>query len=279
MTKRRRSRWQKQVYQRHGHKHDGAIFSIDYYAYASAIRGWNPYFKTVFSLIILILCIAYDNFYVSLAIVTAMAYITVCLGRLSLRRYASLLAIPIAFMLLGGTAIALGVSKNPIGQYRLHLGFFYVYASKESMLRMLRLLFKSFGAVSAIYMLTLSTPASEIIVALRSARVPKIMIELMNMIYRYIFILMDAQIRMKNAAASRLGYCDYRTSLVSFGKIASNLFIVSIKKGIAYYQALESRGYDGELIFLTEDKPIKARQVMGAVLLVVFLTMLWLVTR
>ena len=28
-----------------GHRHDGAVLSIDYYAYASAIRGWNPYYR------------------------------------------------------------------------------------------------------------------------------------------------------------------------------------------------------------------------------------------
>ena len=39
-----------------GHRHDGAVLSIDYYAYASAIRGWNPYYKTAFSAACLILC-------------------------------------------------------------------------------------------------------------------------------------------------------------------------------------------------------------------------------
>ena len=40
------------------HRHDGAVLSIDYYAYASAIRGWNPYYKTAFSAACLILCVA-----------------------------------------------------------------------------------------------------------------------------------------------------------------------------------------------------------------------------
>ena len=49
-------------------------------------------------------------------------------------------------------------------------------------------MFKALGAVSALYMMTLTTPLSEIIAVLRKAHIPKLIIELMNMIYRYILL-------------------------------------------------------------------------------------------
>lgn len=263
---------------RRRHHHSGAVLSIDYYAYASAMRGWNPYFKAAFSMACLVLCLAYNTLPVSAAVILAMGWATVCLGRLPLRRYLSLLSIPLVFMLLGSVAIAFGVSLQPAGQYRLHLGFFYLYCSRESILQALRLMLKALGAVSAMYMLTLSTPASEIIQVLRFLHVPKVVVELMNMIYRYIFLLMDTQGRMKNAAAARLGYCDYRTSLSTFGRTASNLLVVSLKKGDAYYQALASRCYNGELRFLTEEKQVRPAQVLAAAGFLIFLTILWRVT-
>lgn len=258
-----------------GHRHEGAVLSIDYYAYASAIRGWNPGFKTAFSAACLLLCIACDAVSVSAAVIAAMALLTVGLGKLPLRRYLSLLSVPLLFMLLGSAAIALGVSLRPAGQFCLHLGFFYLYATEESLCQALALILKAMGAVSAMYMLTLSTPAGEIIHVLRSLRVPGLILELMNMIYRYIFILMDTQCRMHSAAAARLGYCDYRTSLSTFGKTAANLLVVSLKRGTAYYQALASRCYSGELRFLTEEKPVRAAQIVPAALFLTFLTILW----
>ncbi len=262
-----------------GHKHDGSVFSIDFYAYASGIRSWNPKFKAAFAMICLILCIACDNFYVAISSIILMGYITMFMGGLPFRRYLSLMTIPIVFLLFGSFAIAVGFALSPIGQYNLHLGFFYIYCSDASLREMALLIVKAFGAVSAMYMLTLSTPASEIIAVLRSIHIPKIFVELMSMIYRYIFLMMDTQCRMKNSAESRLGYCDFKTSCLSFGQVASNLLVVSLKKGNTYYQALEARCYDGELLFLEEDKEVTAKQVAGAAACVAFMLLVWQLTR
>lgn len=261
-----------------GHRHDGAVLSIDYYAYASAIRCWSPYYKAAFSAACIVLCIAYDNLFVSAAVILAMGAVTIGLGKLPLRRYLSLLSVPLLFILLGGAAVALGVSLQPAGQYRVHLGFFYLYLTAQSLIQALRLVLKALGAVSAMYMLTLSTPAGEVIQVLRSIRVPKTVLELMHLIYRYIFILMDTQCRMKNAASARLGYCGFRTALSTFGRSASNLLVVSLKKGSVYYQALASRCYSGELQFQTQDKPVRPAQVLLAAGFLTFLTILWRIT-
>lgn len=261
-----------------GHKHDGSVFSIDFYAYASGIRCWSPRFKAAFSMACLLCCIICDNVYVSCAVILLMSYITVIMGGLPFRRYLSLLTIPAVFLFFGSVAIAVGFAGSPVGEYNLHLVFFYVYTSWESLWETFQLIVKAFGAVSAMYMLTLSTPASEIIAVLRGIHIPRLFVELMNMIYRYIFLLMDTQCRMKNAAVSRLGYCDFKTSFLSFGKVAGNLLVVSLKKGNAYYHALESRCYDGELLFLEEEKTVTAVQAVTAVLCVTLLLGIWRVT-
>lgn len=261
-----------------GHKHDGSVFSIDYYAYASQLRGWNPGFKALFSMVCLVFCIACDNVYVSLGTILLMGYITVMVGGLAFRRYLSLMTIPIVFLFFGSVAVAVGIAPYSTGQYCVHIGFFYLYCSDESILATLRLIARAFGAVSAMYMLTLSTPASEIITVLRRVRVPRLIVELMNMIYRYIFLMMDTQCRMKNAAESRLGYCDFRTSCISFGQVAGNLLVVSLKKGNAYYQALEARCYDGELRFLEEEKAVTAGQIAVATVSAALLLTVWRLT-
>ena len=216
-----------------GHKHGEGI-SIDFYAYASKIRHWNATFKVSLSVLTLILCIVLDNPYVSVAVIIAMAYLTVMKGELSVMEYLSILAIPIVFILLGTFTIAIDFSRQPMGQYNLYLGFCYVFTSQAKLKTVVFLILKVFAAISALQMMTLSTPSSEIIYVLRKAHVPKLIVELMSLIYRYIFILMDVYTKMKNSAESRLGYCDFKTSCYTFGSIASNMLVVSLKKANAY---------------------------------------------
>lgn len=261
-----------------GHKH-GEGFSIDFYAYTSKIRHWNPTFKVVLSVITLILCIAFDNPYVSVVIIIAMAYVTIVKGELPIHGYLPILAIQMGFILLGTFTIAIDFSKQPMGQYNMYLGFCYMFTSQEKIKETIFLILKVFAAISSLQMMTLSTPSSEIIYVLRKAHVPKLIVELMNIIYRYIFILMDVYTKMKNSAQSRQGYCDFKTSCYTFGSIASNMLVVSLKKANSYYDAMESRCYDGELIFFEEDKKVETIHIVAAAAFIIFLILLWGFTR
>lgn len=261
-----------------GHKH-GEGFSIDFYAYTSKIRHWNATFKVSLSVTILILCIVLENPYVSVVVIIAMAYLTIVKGELPVNEYLSILAIPIIFILLGTFTIAIDFSKQPMGQYNLYLGFCYVFTSQAKIKEVVFLILKVFAAISALQMMTLSTPSSEIIYVLRKAHVPKLIVELMNLIYRYIFILMDVYTKMKNSAESRQGYCDFKTSCYTFGSIASNMLVISLKKANNYYDAMEARCYDGDLIFLEEDKKVETLQIASAVAFIIFLILIWSFTR
>jgi cobalt/nickel transport system permease protein len=260
------------------HKH-GEGSSIDFYAYASKIRHWNPAFKVSLSLLILVLCIVLNNSYVSVAIIIAMAYLTIIKGGLSMHAYLSILMIPVTFILLGTITIGIDFATHPIGQYNLFLGFCYVFTSQAKLKIMFFLILKVFAALSAMEMMTLSTPSSEIISVIRRAHVPKLIVELMNVIYRYIFILLDVNIKMKNSADSRLGFCDFKTSCYTFGSVASNMLIVSLKKADAYYNAMEARCYDGDLIFWEEAKEVKTIHIVKAAVFIIFLILLWNFTR
>lgn len=260
------------------HKHDG-VYSIDLYAYSSNMKHMNPKFKIVFAVLSLFVCILADNIYVSLFISVTMGIITVCIGKIKIHDYISLLTIPIAFMVMGSIAISVGFSTKPIGQYNMDLKLFYIYSSNESIVKTLRIILKAFGSISSLYMMTLSTNASEIISSLRSIHIPKIIIELMNLIYRFIFILIEVQCKMKNSAQSRLGYIDFKTSCYSFGSTAGNLLVVSMKKANAYYDAMESRCYNGEMNFLEEDKKVKVKHIVGILIYFICVAIVFVITK
>lgn len=264
----------------HGIKHKhGEQFEIDFYAYASKIRGWNPTFKVSLAVLLLIMCITMNNPYVSVTVLIAMAYLTMVKGGLEALEYFSVLTIPSAFILLGTVTIAFDFAWQPIGQYNLHFVFFYIYTSQEKLREMIFIILKAFAAVSTLQMMALSTPSSEIIAVMRKAHVPKLIIELMNMIYRYIFILLNVYSKMKNSAESRQGYCDFMTSLHTFGGIVSNMLVISMKKTNVYYDAMEARCYDGEMIFLEEDKKIELTQIIWATVFIIILFLLFKFTK
>lgn len=226
-------------------KHDG-IYSIDYFAHVSGMKSWNSGFKALLALITLVCCIMSGKIYAAIYASLMMSILIVKKGKLSIHDYAGVLKVPLSFMILSSIAIAAGNSKGAVFEA-------------------LKVMIKAFGAVCSMYMMTLSTPADEIIMLLKKLKIPSVIIELMTLIYRYIFILMEVQFCMKRSAESRLGYCDYKTSLKTFGSTLGNLFIISLKKADAYYNAMESRCFDGEILFIGEKKEITKSQKIWAV--------------
>lgn len=257
----------------------GEGFPIDYYAYMSKIRHWNPVFKVYFSIFTLILCIVLNNPYVSIAVIITMAYVTIIKGNLPIKKYILILLVQIGFIFPGTFAIAIDFSKQPIGDYNLYLGLGYVFTSKVNLIKTAFLILKVFATISSLQMMILSTPATEIIYVLKKSHIPKIIIELMNMIYRFIFILRDVCTKMKNSAEARQGYCDIKTSYFTFGNIASNILIISLKKANEYYDAMEARCFDGDIIFLDEYKKVDKEQIISVSAFILFLILLWYFTK
>lgn len=240
------------------------IHFLDYYAFSSALHSWNACYKAIFAITNVLVCILAENWLISVVIALSMAYLIVGKGKLHFDTYIRLLKIPIVFMLFSGIAIAVNLSGSARAEPGISLGFCYVYMTEESVKSAINVFLKAFGAVSAMYMLTLTTTSDEVISVLKKCHVPKLIIELMYLIYRYIFVLLDVHAKMKDAARSRAGERDFKTSCHTFGNIANNLFLISIKKAGIYYDAMIARGYYGELVFLETEKKITKAQIIGA---------------
>ena len=228
------------------HNHFGAR-SIDEYAYSSKLKNWNSSLKVLCSFIIMILSICSQNVIVPILIAVSAGVITVYNGKIHTREYLSLMCIPLVFLIM--TSIAIMLDFNFSGGFSV----------------------KVLPAVSAMYLISLSTPVTEIIAVLGKLKLPFVIIELMNLMYKYIFILLDSQAKMKNSAAARLGYCNFRTSLKTFGLICGNLFAVSLRRASDYYNAIESRCSGGKIKFMCQKKTIKSKQVIFFVVYVILI--------
>lgn len=238
---------------------------IDYFAYQSGMKNWNAGMKVLVSVLTLCLVISVDKLTVSLFVIVTMGILTLAVGKVPVRSYLHFMTVPLFFMIVSSLAIAVQFAREPVGTWNVSMHWFYLCVTKISLTTAVHVFLKATAGMSALYMLAFSTPVHEMIFILKKMHVPRLLIELMHLIYRYIFILFEVAWNMQTAAKARLGYRNFRCSCKSFSGIAGNLFLISLKKANSYYDALISRGYEGSLEFLTEKKEIQGWQVAGFV--------------
>lgn len=179
---------------------------------------------------------------------------TVCRGGLPASLFVKLLGIPLSFLAIGVLTVAVTAAPHDqsIFLFSIRICGLYIGISQEGIETAGRLFFKSLGSVSCMYNLSLNTPVVDLLIALRKLKIPKLVVELMSLMYRYIFVLFDAMNRIFIAQKSRSGYSNLSSSYRSLGTLVSKLFINAYKRSDDLYTALVARGYDGELNVLEE---------------------------
>ena len=236
---------------------------IDKLSYQSKLRYMNAGEKFLFSVATLVLCIVGRSVMICLPVLALMSLLTVWKGGIPLRRYLKLLTIPLLFLLVNSLILGLSIRQTPLEVFAVSFGNWYLTASWETLRYAVQIFVTAMAAVSCLYFLSLNTPMTDILNELRKLHVPGLIIELMLLIYRYIFVLLEVAGNILTSQNSRLGNRDFKTSCKSFGGMVSVLFVRAMKKSGALYDAMESRCYDGTIHVLTENYPPKAKEIAG----------------
>ncbi len=224
------------------------MFSIDQYAYSNRMRAVHPGERFAFAILTLVICLAFPSMVANLAILLLMAGVVILWAGIPWRFYLKLMSLPFSFLVVGVVTIAVSLSRNPEPTLQGITVWGVTIGVTDQDLRVAaELFFKSLGAVSCLYFLSLTTPVLEIIAVLKKLRIPVLFIELMSLVYRFIFVLMETADRIYTAQSSRCGYATIKNSYLSMGQLASNLFIKSYHRSRMLFTALESRCYTGEL--------------------------------
>lgn len=237
----------------YAHSSDDSILSIDRASRENRLYKLSCKVKILISFPLILACLLSKTPYIPFLIFLFSGIIIVGLGKMNLGSYIRFLSIPIAFIFLGVLAILLNYSDVKLDLVSFKLLNGYIGISKASQIQSRYLVAKSFGAISSLYILSLTTPMSEIIYAMKSWRLPHIFIDLMYLIYRCIFIIYNMYTDMKLSAKSRLGYIDYKRSIKTTAKIYSNLLRRSYLASSKMFDSMESRSYHGEINFLKDN--------------------------
>lgn len=257
---------------KHHHSHGGRIF-IDDIAYASELRPVSPSLKIFISLYSLVLCLVSRTYLVSILILVVMLFCIVAVGKTKWCYVLRLMQIPLAFIVLGCVMVLIQITNTPREMLcSLSLGSFQIVITGESLNQFGHLFAQCFAAVSCLYFLSATTPMTELFTALRRIHIPEFLVEMMELVYRYIFVLMAIASQIRNAQECRLGYANLKTGFYSMGQLISNLFIRAYRQADRTYTAMESRGYTGEVKTLGLSYSTKVWQKASAVVYTTVLT-------
>lgn len=242
---------------------------IDQCAYYSKISSVRVSDKLIFSLLPLLICIIADSYPVNLMVIAGMCVCTVRCSNLSLRKYLTLLTIPSTFLVVGTLTIIVNqiVGSHSPALYSISM-FGNTYGITQQSLNIgLKLFLKSLASVSCLYFFSLNTTMNSLFTYLRKIKFPTIMIELMELMYRFIFVIWSEANKIYVAQSSRLGYHGFMVSMRSLGALASTVFIKSFHRTDRLNHALEARGFHGSFDgLMMEEKKCNTLKISGFLL-------------
>lgn len=198
----------------------------------------------------------------------------------------SALALP---FILAALPVLVTVKGAPVGQ--VTWAGWSLQITDAGVARFISILLKSWLSVQAAIVLAASTSFPHLLLAMRAIRIPRLIVAIFGLMWRYLFVLVDEALRLRRARAARsgdprptaggdrhkraAGASGRKGGAVAWrarvaGGMAGNLLIRSFDRGERIYAAMAARGYDGEVrAFPLPPLPVGQRLVLagGLVLL------------
>jgi cobalt/nickel transport system permease protein len=142
--------------------------------------------------------------------------------------------------------------------FSLQAGGWTLTATWEGAERLVSIAARSWLSVQIAIVLTASTPFPQLLLALRWLRIPRLLVAVVGLMWRYLFVLVDEVMRLIRARESRSGWrgpvgrarrpggkLTWRARVT--GGMAGTLFVRTFERADRIYAAMASRGYDGEV--------------------------------
>ncbi|MGD8813578.1 MAG: cobalt ECF transporter T component CbiQ [Anaerolineales bacterium] len=244
----------------------------------SALHRLDPRVKAVVTLVY-VLAVgltpqgAWVPFAAFLAFVLVASYFAKLGWSFTLRR--SFVALP--FMLA-----ALAIPFVTPGPPMIELPVLGWTVTETGLVRFLSILLRAWLAVQTAILFTATTAFTDLLWALRSLRLPKVLVAMLGFMYRYLFVLLDEAQRMIRARAARsprspgsarpsIGWQARVT-----GSMVGSLFLRALERSERVFAAMASRGYDGEVRSLVRFRMVSVDWIMllgGSMILVSILTL------
>ncbi len=184
----------------------------------------------------------------------------------------SLLALP--FLL---ASLTLLLRPSPPPYVRLAVGPVEIALGETALARFLTVVIRSWLGVLAVLLLLTTTRVTEVLIALRSLGVPAPLVNILNLTYRYLFLLMEEAGRLQRARAARSarrapGRGD--PGLMWRARVTGGMIAVLLARSLArsqrVYYAMMARGFRGELRTFPTPPPTRREILFAGALVLAF---------
>lgn len=234
------------------------MIASDRLAHTSRWRKRSLAEKSLLSLGLLALALALPP-WPGAALVLAVAMAASMLAGTPMGALARMMAPPLAFILTGAATLLVQG-----GEGGLHL-------SADGAAQAGLLVLRAGAAVAAMLLLTVTTPASDLVQGLRRLGLPAEVAEVALTTYRLLFVLLDTAAAIHASQEARLGTTGWRRRIRSTGLLAAALLPRALDRARRLELGLSARGFDGSLRTLSPARPVDPRGLAAVALLLIAL--------
>ncbi len=155
----------------------------------------------------------------------------------------SLVIVPFVLMV----ALFIPFFKEGVEAFSFNIFSWHLSVTYEGLETLGSVMAKAWLSILFLILLTSTTTFSNILKALERLKIPRVLVMIMSFMYRYIFVLTDEVMRMKQARDSRnFGSGGKRLwQIKTVGNMIGTLFIRSYERGERVYASMVARGFDG----------------------------------
>ncbi|MBR6871287.1 MAG: hypothetical protein IKM91_06685 [Candidatus Methanomethylophilaceae archaeon] len=219
---------------------------MDTLAYSSRMLSWAPLGKFLFVIAILIVNIVTNSMmvpFVTLAIgLILMAYST----NFKIPFFVALaLAEAVLILAIGSGMISITGDKADPAIWETHLLWFDIYMTHDSFNKAWLVMFRGVAGMAVMMSFATSTPIPHLSQALKQIHMPREVSELVVLIYRYGFLLLERMDSMWEAAHCRMGFNGFMNTMRTTASIAVGIFTSSSNLADKAQIALDCRNYQG----------------------------------
>ena len=187
----------------------------------------------------------------------AIIAVLIALSRLPVSHFLKRSLVIIPFVLLVAVFVPFFKEGEVAGSYNLWL--WQVSVTHSGLQVLWNIMAKAWLSILSLILLTSTTSFPNILKGLERLKMPEVIVMIMSFMYRYIFLLTDEVMRMKQARDSRnFGGGRWWWQIGTVGSMIGTLFIRSYERGERVYASMVARGFDGHS--RTLDQPCFSRQ-------------------
>ena len=256
------------------------MISLDKIAYTSKLLKNNPSEKLLFSILTLFSCIFFNNIIISLIVLLIMYLSITYLGGIESKLFFKLMSIPLIFLIIGVlTIIIVKLNTNQEALFKINIFSREYGITTNTFIQGFTLMLKSLATVSCLYFLILTTPVLDIFYCLENLKLPKLLVEIIGLVYRYIFLFIDVAQMIYISQDARLGYSTLKASFNSSGRLISSLFLTALKQANESFVCLEARCYTWKLKFIDKSYISSKRNIILILLINIILIAIYFLTK